>query len=1455
MLLQYGSYKDLVKDKQALYPFAVDSPYEGKIVKKYVSNIESLSQIEELLSTDRNVYEVIRTITRKLYIDIDKVKLDCGELIQCVRQINSQLEKHLNVKISMDDVVILTNPPMDDIYSSVHIIYNTIVMDYLPMKKLIQYINDTSDLVLDDRVYTDNRLFRCLNQSKMYINKIGMPLIIFNQHNHKTPSISETMVSHTKGIKYYTFNEVFEIKKSKSLFKTPTEIIQVMIDNKYDCLFQDNRAGMWCKITQVIYQFPNIYNMNVWLEQSAQLSNEYSYEDNIIFLENIEDDDFEYNDENYLYYIINKKIPNQDIHYTRSTHSNQKVEEYLLEFFPQNKVDELMDMILEPPKKDESLKVFSHNKLNYVLDKTTGFIYSDNDDNQSSFKINYYYDLIEPTELKSIESLSTIEDAREKLLEFMESNDKLYVLKSAWGTGKTHNILKEAVKRNKLNKILVITGINSLNQTMTLELNKYLTELFEDDVPPNTLFVSHLECQTNKNIVLKKSNKVVCSIQSLMKIESECYDIVFIDEFESVLNGYYGYTTFKHQSINSLFNTLRNILRRSEKIITLDADISEPKINLLISMIGENNSYKIYKNLTKSFQSVQFNIHNDNFKSYMLHILSDQIDDKKLVIASATRMKAKKILYMLSNTMSEKDTLKNIDTEYSKLVEKYYDSIKDKIILYVDRDGIILYKTNGKHHVGTKYTNEEVYNNTDKFIQEHNVHTFIYTPTITTGISINELYFDKCYGISSNNSVVFNEFIQMLMRTRKHIMNEVNIWIQPHLFKPNSQQIATEHVLKSQTSRIHLLNEFNYKQNQELKMTIDTELSFTLEDYNNNGVQKLTTEHYCILQLINMCNLTNTKDNFVFNLLSTLKYHKLNIKYYQGKSKIKDDMIDDTKNKKAMKELDYDQWCLIPFMKFKDFVVEYVRYSAINKPKPNIIDIHLEYLNKYYKEPLEENKEIYYKSKNIYFLLKIQNTQYKLIQDCFKLMNEPTLENIYELDTMLNNSMNQDNDVMIQNIHRNINTLLKNHSKDSKIIQDCYTLISSLSNIETNYVYVHEMCDNYIEETIGHYDMNAIWDLYINRGKYADVYKIRSFVNSETNTYINKLTYTEEDVIKLDKQIMRVLCKHFSIDFNDPQTIVLTNKEFIAIFVKIQLELETLYHYVNDKPIECIADPKHPSYKSGMFNYMSKKLKTIDYMIQYENSKHTTRGSDKMFIAPNSSEAKDFIVDYKCMNKQVSAVKRLDEMFPYLQSRPYKSTLELYKSIQEIPIEKLNELIIKVGKNKYLSNKDKQSLCYMLIMYYNVNNVLLPNYRFNVEKSVNGLDTYKQPFMEKAFKQYYHSELYYMTYDPNKLSLEITYYDKSKNKKVEIVELQHSVVSTYKKRKDDTYERSEDKTITRPYKHQKVIMKNVIHYEKQKTEVLEIVSDILNDLVNCVLLNYDLKSHFADKPKLKSVEV
>ena len=1455
MIYEYGAYKQLVKEHQALYPFAVDSCYDGKIIKKYISNIQSTKYIEELLSSNRNVYEVIRPITRKLYIDIDKVKMDSEELIDYVCKINNELQTHLNVNVSMEDVVILTNPPIDNIYSSVHIIYNTIAMDFIPMKKLIQYINDTTSLLLDDRVYTDCRLFRCINQSKMYINQLGKPLIYFTQHNHKIPNMLDTLISDTKNIKYYDFSKVYEIKKSSSLFKTPTELIQLFLDNKYQCVFEDNVSGIWCKLTQLIYQFPQMYNMNDWLEKSAQISTQYTLDDNLHFLENIEDDDFIYNDENYAYYIINKKIPNQDIHYMRSIYSNQKVEQYLLGFFPQDFVNELMEKIIEPIQKDDDpLDVFSYQNINYVLDRSNCFIYTDSDNTEFKFKINYYYDIIEPQEVNSIESLPNIETAKDKLIEFMESNDKLYILKSSWGTGKTYNILKEAVKRHKHNKILIITSINSLNQTNTMELNAYLTELFHDDVPPNTLFVSHMETQTNKDIVLKKSNKVICSIQSLMKVENEQYDIVFMDEFESLLNGYYGYTTFKHQTIQSLFNTMRNILRRSDKTIVLDADISEPKINLLTSMV--DGSYKLYKNLTKSFQSVQFNIHTNKFIEFMLHILSDQLKDKKLVIASATRKKAKRILYVLTNTMNENETLKSIDNTYSELVDKYYNDIKHKTILYIDRDGIMLYKTNDSHHIGTKYTNEEVYSNIDSFIKKHDVHTFIYTPTITTGISVNELYFDKCYGISSNNSVVYNEFIQMLMRVRKFIMNEVNIWIEEQEFKPFATQYTIEHVLKSQSARVRLLNEFNYKSNEELKISMDSDLQFSLEEYNNNGIEKLTKEHYCILQLINMCNLKNTKDNLVFNILTTLKYHKLNIKYYMGKSDISEENIDTGKNQKAVDELDYDKWEQIPFMKFKDFVIEYVNYSSVNKPKPKIHDIEIEHLNKYYKEPNENNKEIYYKSKNIYYLFKIQNTHCKIIQDCFQLMNDPTLVNIYELDTLLNKSINQENDIMIENINRNIASLLNYYSEDSKIIKDCYNLIETIRNSETsNYIYVYEMCDNIIQETIENYNMKAIWSLYINEGKYVDVYKIRSFVHSQNDTFINKLSYTQEDEHKLDKQVLRVLCKHFSIDFNNPQVIIITNKEFIQIFTKIQVELNSLYHYVGDKPIEMVANPKDKEYKKTMFKYLSNKLKSMDYTLKYMDKKNTTRQYDKMVISPNNLLGKTYIVEYKSMENQITNVKRLDEMFPYLQSRAYKSTLDTYKKIEAVDITKLNELCVKVSKNKYLSNKDKQTLCYMLMMYYNNNNIIFPNYKFNVSENANGLDTYKQTFMEYVFKQYYHSELLYMEHDPNKLSMEITYYTQSKNKKVENIQLQNAVVSTYTQNENGLYERSEDKIITRPYTFEPVNMENVVQYNKYDNETYQICSDVINDLISAVCLKVDLAEHFNKKPKRKSVEV
>ena len=72
---------------------------------------------------------------------------------------------------------------------------------------------------------------------------------------------------------------------------------------------------------------------------------------------------------------------------------------------------------------------------------------------------------------------------------------------------------------------------------------------------------------------------------------------------------------------------------------------------------------------------------------------------------------------------------------------------KIKKILYIDRDGVKNYESYGQCYLGECYPREDVFQNIGPFLIKHNIDTFIYSPTITTGISVNELYFDKAYAI------------------------------------------------------------------------------------------------------------------------------------------------------------------------------------------------------------------------------------------------------------------------------------------------------------------------------------------------------------------------------------------------------------------------------------------------------------------------------------------------------------------------------------------------------------------------------------------------------------------------------------------------------------------------------------------------------------------------------------
>jgi len=1141
MIYDTCSYRD-VKQRTIASPyyFATDHFHDGKTIKKYIQCIQTPQAVQVALQEDHHLYEILTNLNRKLYIDIDHIRWTEAELDQSITALLHTLSTLLRVVILKSNVIVLCNPPVEDHYTSIHLIFTTLCMDYPEQKLLMEYINATSDFELDTRVYSSFRLFRCIHQSKLG----KTPLLLHTNH-----SIMDTLINVTDHIPHYTFQQVYQPPKlkTKTLVKTPTELIHWFLEKQDPILFQKNKKHCWSSVTKLIYQFPSLFEMDDWLKKSAELS-AYTYEQNKSYVEAL--DEYEYDDVNYLFVIANT-ILDGDTHFLQATSTNPYLENYLLQYFPST----LLPTILELLQNDDLPPSFTHDSQEYTIDRHTGFITSDH------FKINYRYDAIEPEEYPNIVTLNDIQEAQQRIECFLENDSKLFVLKSAWGTGKTRHCLKRVVELGLNLRILLITSVNSLNLTMTKQLNEFIASLYDGNPPADQLFYSHLDTQQDKTIHLKKCKHVVCSIQSLVKVDNTAFDIVFIDEFESVLNGYYGHQTFKIQSIQSLFHTMCNILNLSSKVVAMDADISKEKVELIQTILGQPKM-EIYKNLQRSFMTVSYEIHNGSLHEYMLLILEEQKAGIKMAIPCASRNKAMDVLMMLGNTMSENGELRKTKKEYGAVVEKCYEDIKHRVILYIDRDGIKLYKTNGAFHDYTVYKNEDVYISLDAFITLHQVDTFIYTPTITTGISINQPHFDKSYAISSHLSINYKEFIQMIHRTRVLGLNQSNIHIEAKLFKSNHSQTSMGRVLKSQITRVKLINELIAERNTDQH----TELLIELEQLNHNDIQSLTTQTYCKCQLINMVNLYHTRGNFAYNLINVLKYHQLKYSYSTRKSTLEEECVSNKDNLQAQGNIDFEKWKLIPILSYSDYMTDYLRrlFEDTNK-RPILHDVYHYYLELYFQEPNEELKHSYWKTHWLFQLLKVQEFKYRCVTE---------IEGFKKLITSTS----------LHHIH----------------------LI--LTNGQTGIV------DTSFQECLQHYDLRSLWSNYIQHQDYKKVVTLRLFIKQPILSTELK-TYTDKDVTRMNSNILKIICDLLHIDFNNPSILYLTKKVMNQKIASLCETFPTLYKVIANS--ETSLPTTHKLLLKAVYIYIKEMIhEHLDYGIGYVSDKNTTRDSDKLWISP-----------------------------------------------------------------------------------------------------------------------------------------------------------------------------------------------------------------------------------------------
>ena len=804
---------DVNKSKSII--IARDINYNGE-KRSMFYGIDNYDELLELTLEDSNLYEVSTTTNdtniteRRIYADIDEFKTKPITKKEADIVINDFIDavneeiKDNDIKINIDDVVVLVNNDYKtELIKSLHLIVNGYSMDYLQQKEMIKtmnYKNKKYDRLYDEAIYSKNQQFRLINQSKISIDGSKKYNLIFYGLSSKN-KIKNTLINNTaktKSIKYKKTliksikdenktNNKIEIKLT---LKTFIKSLDYLDDKFY------NSSSNWKQATRIIKKF-NLIDMTRWERITRQkATRDYLKDNNDDFILGIDVLKVKsgitniikvFNESSTNYYFV--------IEYDVWETAKDKLTTYIKTNNLTIDFKTMKEII-----KNKTLRLYDDR---YDINLKTGMI-------TDKINLTTHNFMTTKTETEDLFKTETIEHISEiKVDDFIDGDDKFLNIKSDWGTGKSHYILKPIIEKQHDEKsILIITPLNSINNKNYDDLKKYG-------------FVSHLTITKNDNI--KNHNLVICSIQSLYKLENKKFDYIFLDEFESIMNAYAG-DNFERVSPLDSYLCFLNMCKKSQKIICLDADLDHNRLKLLTDAIGYNSDeIKVYHNKQNEYIDYTYEII-QNKDELTNDITKRIIENKKCVISTAS----KKYGDVLYETLKKDFPLKNIS--------------------YISVDGVKL--SNG----------DDV--DKDEYIQnlEHNlkdIDVWIYTPTISVGISINEMLFDYGFAYAHQLSLNALQFLQQLFRARKLTTKHITICLEKCGWC-DAGSITYEQM------KYHIKNK------------TDLYIEFNTEHLKANYISnELYTNMFCYAKMID----ENSKMSYGSQLINLLENHNLNYVY------------------------------------------------------------------------------------------------------------------------------------------------------------------------------------------------------------------------------------------------------------------------------------------------------------------------------------------------------------------------------------------------------------------------------------------------------------------------------------------------------------------------------------------------------------------------------------------------
>ena len=290
---------------------------------------------------------------------------------------------------------------------------------------------------------------------------------------------------------------------------------------------------------------------------------------------------------------------------------------------------------------------------------------------------------------------------------------RLLAVQSEKGTGKTSNLIESYFKNGLVTdemNILFISSRRTFGAKLLGDMSKYGFKLYSDF---EEQYITH--------------NRIICQIDSLLRLDLDKYHIIIVDECESLAR----YMTSQHFTKNNkatmVINKYQAYLNNASNVYILDADLSDRCVNFYEKVMGtsENdmalivNDYQLYTDYTVNYMG---------FNDWTNQIMNEIEKNKKLVIAMASNTKGKDLRDMIA----EKFTTKRI--------------------LFLNRDVSDAEKISIVSNVDEQWSKYDV---------------VIYTPSVCMGVSYDRLnHFDAIYAYGCEGSLGAQEFCQMIHRVR-----------------------------------------------------------------------------------------------------------------------------------------------------------------------------------------------------------------------------------------------------------------------------------------------------------------------------------------------------------------------------------------------------------------------------------------------------------------------------------------------------------------------------------------------------------------------------------------------------------------------------------------------------------------------------------------------------------------